>query len=174
MRQTGQVALLVALWLLAWGDITIANVISGVVVALAILAAFPSRKRSDSHVELQAVGGVRLVGYIVAQLVRSNVIIAWEILRLRPTVRPGILAHRLQRPSEEVVTVMTSVIALSPGTMTVDVDRNSTTVYVHFLLLRDVAAARASLAHLEELVVAAITLRESRTPPLSTAHKESQ
>ena len=172
MRQTGQVALLVALWLLAWGDITIANLISGVVVAVAILVAFPSRKRSGTHVELRPLGGVRLLGYIVAQLVRSNVIIAWEILRPRPTVRPGILAHRLQRPSEEVVTVMTSIIALSPGTMTVDVDRESTTVFVHFLLLRDVEAARASLAHLEELVVAAITSRESLTP-VSAAQKGS-
>jgi multicomponent Na+:H+ antiporter subunit E len=173
MRQTGPGALLVVLWLLAWGDITIANLISGVVVAVAILVAFPSRKRSDNHVELRAVGGARLVGYIVAQLVRSNVIIAWEILRPRPTVRPGVLAHRLQTPSEEVVTVMTSVIALSPGTMTVDVDRDSTTVYVHFLLLRDVATARASLTHLEELVVAAITARGSGTPAASNLHKES-
>jgi multicomponent Na+:H+ antiporter subunit E len=173
MRQTGPVALLVALWLLAWGEITVANLISGLVVAVAILAAFPSRKRFGTHVELRAVGGVRLLGYIVAQLVRSNVIIAWEILRPRPTVRPGVVAHRLQRPSEEVVTVMTSVIALSPGTMTVDVDRDSTTVYVHFLLLRDVAAARASLAHLEELVVAAITARAAGTRSASAAHKES-
>ena len=173
MRQTGQVVLLVGLWLLAWGEITVANLISGVLVAVGLLAVFPSRKRSDTHVELRAVGAVRLLAYIVAQLVRSNVVIAWEILRPRPTVQPGILAHRLQRPSEEVVTVMTSVIALSPGTMTVDVDRDSATVYVHFLLLRDVEAARASLVHLEELVVATIASRDARTPPVSYAHEES-
>jgi multicomponent Na+:H+ antiporter subunit E len=173
VRQTGQVVLLVALWLLAWGEITVANVISGVVVTVALLAVFPSRKRSDTNVELRAVGAVRLLAYIVAQLVRSNVVIAWEILRPRSTVRPGILAHRLQRPSEEVITVMTSVIALSPGTMTVDVDRDSTTVYVHFLLLRDVAAARASLVHLEELVVGAITAGDARSPSMSYANEES-
>ena len=54
---------------------------------------------------------------------------------------------------------MTSVIALSPGTMTVDVDRESTTIYVHFFRLRDLAAARASLARLERLVVDAIRRR---------------
>jgi multisubunit Na+/H+ antiporter MnhE subunit len=51
---------------------------------------------------------------------------------------------------------MTSIIALSPGTMTVDVDRGSTTIYVHFLFLDDVAAARASLEQLEQLVSRAI------------------
>ena len=38
-----------------------------------------------------------------------------EILRRRPTVRPGVIAHRLQWPSDYVVTLMTSIIALSPG-----------------------------------------------------------
>ncbi len=51
---------------------------------------------------------------------------------------------------------MTSVIALSPGTMTVDVDDDSSTIYVHFLLLTDVAKARARLADLERVVIGAV------------------
>jgi multisubunit Na+/H+ antiporter MnhE subunit len=47
---------------------------------------------------------------------------------------------------------MTSIIALSPGTMTVDVDATSSTIYVHFFRLRDVAAARRQLDRLERLV----------------------
>jgi hypothetical protein len=35
--------------------------------------------------------------------------------------------------------------------MTVDVDRTSSTIYVHFLFLRDVVAARAALERLERL-----------------------
>ena len=81
---------------------------------------------------------------------------AGQIVRKRPTNAPGVLAHHLQHPSEEVMTVMTTVIALSPGTMTVDTSRDSSVVYVHFLLLLDVAAARDSLVRLERLVVGAI------------------
>ena len=51
---------------------------------------------------------------------------------------------------------MTSIIALSPGMMTVDVDPQSTTIYVHFFRLRDVDAARRGLERLERLVFAAI------------------
>jgi multicomponent Na+:H+ antiporter subunit E len=156
MRIVGRVALLVVLWLLAWGELSVANLLSGVAVAAAVLVAFPPGPRTEANVRFRVGGVLRLAGYVISQLVVSNILMTRQILSLHPDVRPGVLAHRLQRPSEEAVTVMTSIIALSPGTMTVDVDATSTTIYVHFFRLRDVAAARALLARLEGLVMRAI------------------
>jgi multicomponent Na+:H+ antiporter subunit E len=160
-----RVALLVVLWLLAWGEVSVANVLSGIAAATAIFIAFPPTRRRTGRVRLHPLGIVRLAGYVVAQLVTSNVLMTRQVLRRRPDVRPGVIAHRLLRPSEEAVTVMTSIIALSPGTMTADVDDASTTVYVHFFRLTDVTAARASLARLEQLVTGALTATPIRTRP---------
>ena len=155
MRVAGRLALLVTLWLLAWGQITFPNVVSGTAVAAVLLVAFPLRG-GHGGLQFRAVGIARLVAYVGTQLVISNVLMTREILRRRADVAPGVLAHRLQHPSEEVVTLMTSIIALSPGTMTVDVDAGSSFIYVHFFPLRDVVAARASLERLERLAVGAI------------------
>jgi multicomponent Na+:H+ antiporter subunit E len=164
--------MLVALWLLAWGEASLANVVSGIAVAGALLVAFPPG--DPAHVRLSAGGVARLAGHVASQLLTSNLVTAREVLRRRSTARPGVLAHRLQEPSDEVVTLMTSVIALSPGTMTVDVDEGSTTVYVHFLFLRDVDQARASLARLEHLVVRAIAApRRSPVPGTRTPSRGS-
>ena len=160
MRVVRRVVLLVALWLLAWGEVTVANVLTGVAVAGALLVAFPPGRRIG-HIRLRPLGALRLGGYVVAQLVASNLVMTREIIRRRPSIHPGVLAHRLQRPSEELVTLMTTVIALSPGTMTVDVDPDSTTIYVHFLLLWDVDASRASLTHLEEVCTRALTITDA-------------
>ena len=156
MRILGRVVLLVALWLLAWGELSVANVVSGVAVAAALLVVFPPTPRDKANVSLRPLAVGRLGVYVLGQLVTSNVVMTREILRRRPTIRPGVLVHRLRLPSEHVVTVMTSVIALSPGTMTVDVDPDSTRIYVHFLFLRDLDAARASLERLEGLAWRAI------------------
>lgn len=160
MRIGGRVALLVALWLLAWGEASVANIVSGVAVAAALLVAFPPGPRATGGLRFSAMGAGRLAVYVLRQLVISNVVMARQILRRRPDVRPGVLAHRLGQPSEEVVTVMTSVIALSPGTMTVDVDAESRVVYVHFFFLRDLDAARAALIRLEDLAVRAVAGRK--------------
>lgn len=173
MRIAGRLALLVTLWLLAWGQISVANLVSGFGVAAALLVAFPAVARPGTPgVALNPAGVARLVGYVSVQLVTSNVVMAREILRRHPDIRPGVLAHRLGTPSEEIVMLMTSVIALSPGTMTVDVDPASTTIYVHFLLLRDVASARASLDRLERIASGAFKARDLDRRP-AASRKES-
>jgi multicomponent Na+:H+ antiporter subunit E len=169
MRALGRAALLVVLWLLAWGDLSLANLVSGAAVAAAVLVAFPPRRPAGRRVRLRARGVLRLVAYVAAQLVVSNVLMTWQILRRTPDVRPGVLAHRLREPSEEAVTVMTGIIALSPGTMTADVDVASTTIYVHFFRLSDVPAARAALERLERLVMGAIA-----TPPAAATIRPSE
>ena len=159
MRIAARIALLTGLWLLAWGEISAANLVSGILVSAALLAAFPPASDPSARVRIRPLGLARLAGYIAVQLVTSNVVMTREILRRRSTMQPGVVAHRLQSPSEHVVTVMTGVIALSPGTMTVDVDPESTTIHVHFLFLRDENDARALLARLEALVVSAVSTR---------------
>lgn len=156
MRLAGRIAMLTALWLLAWGQISVANVVSGIAVAAALLAAFPPPTSRSSTVRVKPLAVAKLAGYVAVQLLTSNIVMTREVLHRRSTSQPGVLTHRLQQPSEHVVTVMTSVIALSPGTMTVDVDRTSSTIYVHFLFLRDIDASRASLVRLERLATNAI------------------
>ena len=164
MRVASRLALFVALWLLAWGELSVANVVSGIAVAGALLVAFPLRPRSGPTWRVRPVGVVRLVGYVAQQLVSSNLVMTGQVLRRHPNPNEGVLAHRLVDPSPEVVTVMASVIALSPGTMVVDVDPASAVIYVHFLFLNDVARARADLARLERLVVGALLRRPTVAP----------
>jgi multicomponent Na+:H+ antiporter subunit E len=156
VRVAWRVALLVTLWLLAWGQATLANVLSGTAVAAALLVAFPARRRSHARLHPSATGLARLAAYVATQLLVSNIVMTRQILRRRPEAAPGVLAHRLQTPSEEVLTLMTSIIALSPGTMTADITRDSSVIYVHFFRLTARRAAHASLQRLERLVVNAI------------------
>ena len=171
MRIVCRIALLVVLWLLAWGEVSVGNVVSGVAVAAALLVAFPLGPRASGRLRFSPIGAGRLAVYVLVQLVNSNVVMARQILRRRPETVPGVLAHRLSEPSEEVVTVMTSVISLSPGTMTVEVDAESRVIYVHFFLLRDLEAARTSLSRLEDLAVQAIAAPK-RVRPAPPAEKD--
>jgi len=160
VRTGWRVALLVVLWLLAWGELSFANTISGIALASMLLVAFPPHRRHGPRQQRSSLAGItRLIAYVAGQLVVSNVVMARRILGGRAPARPGVVAHSLQEPSDAVATLMTSIIALSPGTMTVDMDRDAGTIYVHFFDLSDLAAARAYLRHLEQLTVAAIARR---------------
>ena len=81
---------------------------------------------------------------------------AAQIVRPPSPARPGVLVHRLECATDAVLTLMSSTIALSPGTMTVDVAPDSSSISVHFFHLTDIDGARRSIAHLERLAVAAV------------------
>jgi multicomponent Na+:H+ antiporter subunit E len=151
-----RVVLLVVVWLLAWGELSLANVLSGTLLALALIVAFPPRRRSADSPRARLLAGIRLVLYVLAQLVPSNVLVARQVLSRRSRIRTGVLAYPLERSSDEVLSLMAHVIALTPGTMTVEVTRDPPVLYVHFLLLEDVDAARGELARLQRLAEAAL------------------
>lgn len=156
MRLLAHLALLVLLWLLAWGEASLANLVSGFVVAGVLLVAFPPGRMSHPRSRFSVTGWARLALHLLVQLVISNVLVTREILSRRSRMRTGVLAYHVERPSDLVLTLIANIVALSPGTMTVEVTRDPAVIYVHFLLLRDVDEARRAVARLEALVVAAI------------------
>jgi multicomponent Na+:H+ antiporter subunit E len=166
--------LLVGLWLLAWGHVTVANIVSGIVVAAALLVAFPATRRGRPRTRVHPIAVGRLLLYVLGQLVVSNVIVARGILSRRSHIRTGVIAHRVQHPSDALLTLIANIIALTPGTMTVDVTREPPIIYVHFLLLSDVDDARRVIARLERLVFAAVGDPETAVAPTTTTGDESR
>lgn len=169
---TRRATLLISFWLLAWGEISVANVVSGIVVAAALLVAFPPHRRGPSGPSIRPVGTARLVLYVLGQLVPSNVLVTREILGRRSRIRTGVLAYPLQEPSDAVLSLMAHVIALTPGTMTVEATTDPPVLYVHFLLLDDLDEARRGLARLERLAVAALGRPPQRHDSLATLGEE--
>ena len=103
---------------------------------------------------------VRFAAYVLGQLAVSNLLVAREIVSRRSRVRTGVVGYRVQQPSALTLTLMSNILALAPGTMPVDVTEEPPMLYVHFLLLSDVDAARRTMARLEQHIVAAIETRE--------------
>jgi multicomponent Na+:H+ antiporter subunit E len=169
MRRWWLFGALVVLWILAWGRISLANLVSGIVVTAVLLLAFPLRRPTEA-IRGNPIGIARLFASAAREVVVANLEMTRQILRRRPNVRPGVLAHRLQWPSEVIATVMASVIALSPGTMTVDVSDDSSVIYIHFFDLRDVPAARASLVRLEQRIHRAVSGATVQPPDQRQEH----
>lgn len=170
MNRAARVAVLVAVWLLAWGDFSGAQVAAGLVLAAGLLLVFPPpRTATPTRAGVRPLRVVALVGYVLSNLVMSNLLVAREILSRGSQVRTGVIAHRLATPSDLTLTLVANIIALTPGTMTVEVTRDPAVVYVHFLLLADVDEARRTIARLEELTVAAFPPRAPARRPGAAA-----
>jgi multicomponent Na+:H+ antiporter subunit E len=151
---------LVVIWVGLWADISVANVASGILVAAGVLALFhwPAQARNAGLV-IRPLRVVWFLLWFLWQLAKSNIAVARLVLSPRPALDPGIVAYRLHTASPGVATVVANAITLTPGTLTVTLDRDEPTLFVHCVQVGDPAATRAGLAELELQVLRAFAPR---------------
>lgn len=154
MRRAGpSFVWLLLVWFALWERLSLANAISGIAVAGAITLLHPSRERRVGRPRPIAV--IRLLLYFSWKLIEATVVVAWEVVTPRSRIRQGIIAVPVRGVSQTLTTVVANMITLTPGTLTVDVAGDGSTLYVHVLHLHDAEAVRRDLRHLEALVIAA-------------------
>ena len=166
MRASAAILWLIILWVLLWGDLSFANVVSGFVVAVFVLAfARVPRLLRRNNMQTPRVRPLSLLyfmGFVFAELVKSNLVLAWEIITPGSSINNGVVAVPLRTSQPITMMVVANVITLTPGTMTIDAKGEPAVLYVNVLFLHDVEEVRRDLLHLEELAVKAFGSREAR------------
>ncbi len=160
---------MVAVWAALWRQLSLANLISGSVVALAVLGAFrrqapPWRLRPL----LRPWSALRLLGYFTVKLVEATLVVAWEVVTPTLRVSEAIVAVPMLSSSDVVTTIVANAVSLMPGTVTVDITHDPRVLYVHVLHLRDPESFRREVRKLEELTIQAVGSPEARERVVAT------
>jgi multicomponent Na+:H+ antiporter subunit E len=153
MTRVVRILWLLGIWLALWSDVSLANVLSGLLVAGVIVALFDTWHRGS--VIIRPIAAAMFAGYFLYLLAASSLSVARTVLTPRDRIRTGIVAVPLQGCSDAVVTLIADAITLTPGTLTLEVRRDPLTLYVHALDVRDVAELQRGVRRLEVLAVRA-------------------
>ena len=148
-------------WLAMWGDISVANVGSGMIaVPLALWLSSQLPGAGVRHT-LHPVGVLRLLAHFVRLLFLSNLTVVKTSLRPTPaSLRAAIVAAPLTQRSPLVTTIVSNFITLTPGTLTLDAVLEpdaAPTLYIHVLGFVDAETVRAEVAQIERWAIAAVT-----------------
>lgn len=159
LRALPLVLWLTAVWVGLWGSVTAANVLGGLVVAVVLVAALPLTDVPDRAV-VRPLAVLRLLGFFAVDLVRASGKVVLAVLRPRVELRQAVVAVQVRGASDHLLTLLANAISLTPGTLTLEVDRPRSTLYVHLLDIGPgedaVERARASVLHLERLAILAV------------------
>ncbi|BBY59074.1 Na+/H+ antiporter subunit E [Mycolicibacterium sarraceniae] len=164
---------LTLVWLLLWGTVSVANVLSGVVVALAITLLLPLPSVPVQG-RLHPLSLLWLVLRVAWWLAQSSVQVAW--LAIRPGRPPlsAVLRGHLALKSDLVLALAVNIMNLTPGTIVLEIDQARRLVYVHVV---DVGNERAvgrfyrQVAELERMMIAAFE-RDSEWRPAASESEE--
>lgn len=155
MRRWPILAALTAMWVDLWGDVTLANILGGALVSMLVLAvAGTVAPRPLQHFRPRP--ALRYLGTFAVQLVVASYQVVLAVLQPDRAV-PGIIALPLRHASDFVVTLVANSITLTPGTLTLEIERRDDTavLYVHVLDLSDIDSVRRDVYVLERLAVEA-------------------
>jgi multicomponent Na+:H+ antiporter subunit E len=148
---------LVGVWLLLQGELTVANVLGGVALGLFLALLFPVSEEVVHH-RLHPWAFAKFVVFVLYSLVMSS----WEVIKVivRPTptsLRSGIVRVRLEAESPLTTTIVGNAVTLTPGTMTLTARVDPAELHIHVLGLDDPDEFRESVHDLERRTVAALT-----------------
>lgn len=151
-------AWLTAVWVLLWGDLTVANVVAGVLLAVLVAAALPMPPvEFDGRVHLG--GLIRLVARFFADLATASVQVAKQALTPGAQPRGAVIAVQLRSDSDLYLTLTSAICTLVPGSVVVEAYRVTGVIYLHVLdveLSGGVEAARRDVLAVEERVMRAL------------------
>jgi len=151
---------LVVGWMLMWGDLGVGTAVGGSAVVIALFAVFPSNRAIRPRLLVRPVAVARLVAHFVVQLVVSNALLTRELLRWRTEISSRVVEVPIATSSPSLLTAISNLAALSPGTMVVDVmvGDAGATMFVNVLTFGgddDPIHALSGLHRLEELTIRA-------------------
>ncbi|MEO0812730.1 MAG: Na+/H+ antiporter subunit E [Myxococcota bacterium] len=100
-------------------------------------ALWPVRHRFDPRSFNRPYLLAALGGLFLRELVRSGIRVAVDVLRPELKFKPGIVAIHLEKMSEIEIMILANLISLTPGTLSVDVSKDRSTLYVHAMNIED-------------------------------------
>jgi multicomponent K+:H+ antiporter subunit E len=128
--------LVLGLWLILAPAPTLGQVLIGAALALLL----PRATRGfwpDRSAVRDPLAALRLIGVVLLDIVTANILVARQVLGPPEALKPGFFEVPLDLPDPFVATLLGAIVTMTPGTVSVDIDRTRNMLQVHALHVED-------------------------------------
>ncbi len=133
---------------LAWGAVTglmnMTNLLAGFAIGYGILW-IATRGTDRARYFVRVANLLRFAAYFLWELVVATARVAVYIITPKQRMKPAILAIPVQGRSAAEITLLANVITLTPGSLSLDVSADGSTLYAHVMNAADVEATRRQI-----------------------------
>jgi multicomponent Na+:H+ antiporter subunit E len=157
---------LMLVWILLWGTVSTANIVSGLAIALVITVLLPL-PAVPVEGRLHPVSLLRLIAVVAYDLTLSSLQVAWLAIKPGPPPLSAVLRAHLAIKSDLVLALAVNIVTLTPGSIVLEIDQARRMIYVHVL---DVGSDRAvkrfyrQVSQIERLLVASFEREDHWRP----------
>jgi multicomponent Na+:H+ antiporter subunit E len=136
--------LLALAWAALQGEITLANLLVGYLVGYLILALLARGGVMPSTLASRMVRAVDLAVFFTWELILANFRVAADVLRGH-RIEPAVVAIPLDVTSDGEILLLSMLINITPGSVTIDLSKDRGTLYVHVMHMTHPDATRREI-----------------------------
>ena len=133
--------LLALAWAALEGELTLANLLVGYAVGYGILAALGAGGVMPSTLVSRTSRALGLAGFFVWELLIANFRVAADVVR-GTQIEPAVVAIPLDITSDGEILLLSMLINITPGSVTIDLADDRRTLYVHVMHMTSADATR--------------------------------
>jgi len=127
--------LLALAWTALQGEVTLANLLVGYIVGYAILAFLGRGGVMPSTLVSRTVHAFGLAGFFGWELLIANFRVAGDVLRGN-RIEPAVVAIPLDITTDGEILLLSMLINITPGSVTIDLADDRQTLYVHVMHMK--------------------------------------
>ena len=128
--------LLVLVWLALTGDYAWVNFIFGFILSYFALWVVNRSDEAEKYIRFLP----RLIGFgffFIWELIKANMLVAYEVITPSLNMKPGIVAFPMSVKSDLEIIILTTVVALTPGTSPIQLSDDKKFLYIHAMNIGD-------------------------------------
>jgi multicomponent Na+:H+ antiporter subunit E len=137
--------LLAFAWAALRGEVTPLNLLVGYGLGYAVLALLEKGGVLPSSFQTKVGRILSLAGFFVWELMVANVRVAADVLRPHTSIRPAVVAIPLDIKSDAEILLLSALINITPGSVTIDLSEDRRTLYVHVMHIRSADESRREI-----------------------------
>lgn len=131
-------------WVALTGGLSVENFFAGFAVGYGVIWLARDAIGAQTYV-MKVPRVIRFGFHFLGLFARSSIRLTVEIMTIRNTMRPAILAVPLDAATDTEILILASLITLTPGGLALDVSPDRKYLYVHEMYVGDPERARAEL-----------------------------
>lgn len=135
---------LAVFWALATGRVTVGTLFVGFVAGFATLFVTRRATGADAYTTKARQAFILLLVFI-RELVEANLRLAYDVITPKHHMRPAIIGIPLAARTDFEITLLANLITLTPGTLSLHVSDDRSTLYIHSVYAPDVEQLRSSI-----------------------------
>jgi multicomponent Na+:H+ antiporter subunit E len=136
--------LLALAWAALQGEMSLGNLVIGYAMGYAILAVLAKGGVMPSTLASRTAHALRLAGFFAWELLVANLRVAADVLRGHH-IEPAVVGIPLDITSDGEILLLSMLINITPGSVTIDLSDDRQTLYVHVMHMKSADETRREI-----------------------------